>query len=257
MLRPIILGFRLARREEDAEALALEQFVRLYAIGTSTLHRRVTRKVPVMQTCGLVYVGCMLKEQHHSRSVRPPDELGVGRSWLRLASGSDRYPWPDGRQAASVATPLETSSGSGGSGYGNASGGCGAAQSAPPPRITSPPVPTPRPRQNSPQSPTSFDSYWIVSAKRDGGPRSRPDAAKEIKNRLATLQVLRNSPPDTSLGFRKSLRGHPRCRAHREDRTPVHELEPFGGNAWFVGRCALPDHEDKTPIFYIYPPGRY
>jgi hypothetical protein len=35
------------------------------------------------------------------------------------------------------------------------------------------------------------------------------------------------------------------------------KLEPFGGNAWFVGHCALPDHEDKTPSFYIYPPGRY
>jgi len=34
-------------------------------------------------------------------------------------------------------------------------------------------------------------------------------------------------------------------------------LEPFGGKAWFTGRCPLPDHEDKTPSFYIYPPGRY
>jgi hypothetical protein len=34
-------------------------------------------------------------------------------------------------------------------------------------------------------------------------------------------------------------------------------LEPFGGKAWFTGRCALPDHEDKTPSFYIYPPGRW
>jgi DNA primase len=35
------------------------------------------------------------------------------------------------------------------------------------------------------------------------------------------------------------------------------ELEPLGGKAWFTGRCPLPDHEDKTPSFYIYPPGRY
>jgi DNA primase len=34
-------------------------------------------------------------------------------------------------------------------------------------------------------------------------------------------------------------------------------LEHFGGKAWFTGRCPLPDHEDKTPSFYIYPPGRY
>lgn len=30
-------------------------------------------------------------------------------------------------------------------------------------------------------------------------------------------------------------------------------LEPFGGKAWFTGRCPLPDHEDRTPSFYIYP----
>jgi DNA primase len=35
------------------------------------------------------------------------------------------------------------------------------------------------------------------------------------------------------------------------------KLEPFGGKAWFTGRCPLPTHEDKTPSFYIYPPGRY
>jgi DNA primase len=35
------------------------------------------------------------------------------------------------------------------------------------------------------------------------------------------------------------------------------KLEPLGGQAWFMGRCPLPDHEDKTPSFYLYPPGRY
>jgi DNA primase len=35
------------------------------------------------------------------------------------------------------------------------------------------------------------------------------------------------------------------------------DLEPFGGKAWFTGRCPLPTHEDKTPSFYVYPPGRY
>ena len=35
------------------------------------------------------------------------------------------------------------------------------------------------------------------------------------------------------------------------------KLEPLGGKAWFTGRCPLPNHEDKTPSFYIYPPGRY
>jgi hypothetical protein len=63
--------------------------------------------------------------------------------------------------------------------------------------------------------------------------------------------------PDTSYGFRKS------CEAVR-DAVPLEmiarrytALEPLGGKAWFTGRCPLPDHEDKTPSFYIYPPGRY
>jgi DNA primase len=69
--------------------------------------------------------------------------------------------------------------------------------------------------------------------------------------------ILQYSPPDTSYGFRKS------CEAVR-DAVPIEEiarrytkLEPFGGKAWFSGRCPLPDHEDKTPSFYIYPPGRW
>src|SRR5919112_517972 len=35
------------------------------------------------------------------------------------------------------------------------------------------------------------------------------------------------------------------------------QLESLGGRAWFTGRCPLPDHEDKTPSFYVYPPGRW
>ena len=63
--------------------------------------------------------------------------------------------------------------------------------------------------------------------------------------------------PYHTYGFRKC------CEAIREA-VPIEEvarryteLEPFGGQAWFTGRCPLPDHEDKTPSFYIYPPGRY
>jgi hypothetical protein len=68
---------------------------------------------------------------------------------------------------------------------------------------------------------------------------------------------IQDSPPDTSCGFHKC------CEAVR-DAVPIEEiacrytdLEPFGGKAWFTGRCPLPDHEDKTPSFYIYPPGRW
>jgi hypothetical protein len=63
--------------------------------------------------------------------------------------------------------------------------------------------------------------------------------------------------PTNSYGFSKC------CEAVREN-VPIEDrarrytkLETLGGNAWFVGRCALPDHEDKTPSFYIYPPGRF
>ena len=35
------------------------------------------------------------------------------------------------------------------------------------------------------------------------------------------------------------------------------ELRPAGGRAWLIGRCPLPDHEDKTASFYIYPPRRF
>jgi DNA primase len=74
---------------------------------------------------------------------------------------------------------------------------------------------------------------------------------------ISPQSSIQDSPPETSYGFRKC------CEAVR-DVVPIEEiarrytkLEPFGGNAWFTGRCALPDHEDKTPSFYIYPPGRW
>jgi hypothetical protein len=63
--------------------------------------------------------------------------------------------------------------------------------------------------------------------------------------------------PNSGYGFRKC------CEAIR-DIVPIADiarrytkLEPLGGNAWFTGRCPLPDHEDKSPSFYVYPPGRY
>ena len=74
---------------------------------------------------------------------------------------------------------------------------------------------------------------------------------------LSPQTILRHNPPDTSYGFRKC------CEAIR-DAVPLDvvascytKLEPLGGQAWFTGRCPLPDHEDKTPSFYVYPPGRW
>lgn len=67
------------------------------------------------------------------------------------------------------------------------------------------------------------------------------------------MGVYNGVQPEQTYGFRKS------CAAVREA-VPVEEiarrytyLEPFGGKAWFTERCPLPDHEDKTPSFYIYP----
>jgi CHC2 zinc finger len=73
----------------------------------------------------------------------------------------------------------------------------------------------------------------------------------------APQTILQHNPRETSYGFRRC------CEAIR-DVVPIEkvarrytDLAPFGGKAWFVGRCPLPDHEDKTPSFYVYPPGRY
>ncbi len=64
-------------------------------------------------------------------------------------------------------------------------------------------------------------------------------------------------PPENTYGFRKC------CEAVR-DAVPIEDvarrytdLEPLGGRAWFAGCCPLPGHEDKTPSFYLYPPGHY
>ena len=69
-------------------------------------------------------------------------------------------------------------------------------------------------------------------------------------------QIITDDPHNTH-GFRK-------CCEPVRDAVPIEEvarrytdLEPLGGRAWFTGRCPLPDHEDKTPSFYIYPPGSY
>jgi hypothetical protein len=74
---------------------------------------------------------------------------------------------------------------------------------------------------------------------------------------LSPHRIIQESPPATSYGFRKCCEIV--CDAVPiEERARLHtKLEPLGGNAWFTGRCPLPDHEDKTPSFYIYPPGRW
>ncbi len=70
-------------------------------------------------------------------------------------------------------------------------------------------------------------------------------------------ELYQPDSPENTYGFRKC------CEAVREA-VPIEEvarrytdLERLWGRAWFTGRCPLPDHEDKEPSFYVYPPGRY
>ena len=72
-----------------------------------------------------------------------------------------------------------------------------------------------------------------------------------------TAPVTLYRTQNNDYGFRRC------CRAVR-DGVPIEEvarrytkLKPFGGKAWFTGRCPLRDHEDKSPSFYVYPPGRW
>jgi DNA primase len=74
---------------------------------------------------------------------------------------------------------------------------------------------------------------------------------------LAPNQFYQGSSAHNTYGFRKC------CEAIREA-VPIEQvarrytnLKPLWGRAWFTGRCPLPDHEDRTPSFYIYPPGRF
>ena len=69
-------------------------------------------------------------------------------------------------------------------------------------------------------------------------------------------RIIADDPHHTH-GFRRccdAIRAAVPIEEHARRYT---DLEPLGGRAWFTGRCPLPDHEDKSPSFYVYPPGRY
>lgn len=83
------------------------------------------------------------------------------------------------------------------------------------------------------------------------------DAVQEYPTTGRTTTSASVGAGPQTYGFRKS------CEAVREA-VPIEtvarrytELEPLGGRAWYTGRCPLPDHEDRSPSFYIYPPGRW
>jgi hypothetical protein len=68
---------------------------------------------------------------------------------------------------------------------------------------------------------------------------------------------LYSQPPESTYGFRRC------CEAVRAA-VPIEviarrytDLKLLGGRAWLHGRCPLPDHDDRDPSFYIYPPGRF
>jgi len=63
--------------------------------------------------------------------------------------------------------------------------------------------------------------------------------------------------PKDTYGFRKCCEAVRGAVPVEEVARRYTELRPLGGQAWFTGRCPLPDHEDKSPSFYIYPPGRW
>jgi DNA primase len=74
---------------------------------------------------------------------------------------------------------------------------------------------------------------------------------------LAPHGIIQDSPSNTSYGFRQCCEAVRQIVSIEDVARRYTDLELFGGKAWFTGRCPLPDHEDKTPSFYIYPPGRY
>ena len=73
----------------------------------------------------------------------------------------------------------------------------------------------------------------------------------------APTQFYREDPSEHSYGFRRCSRAVREAVPVEEVARRYTELEALGGRAWFTGRCPVPDHEDRTPSFYIYPPGRW
>jgi len=69
----------------------------------------------------------------------------------------------------------------------------------------------------------------------------------------APRQVYSEDASQNTYGFRRCCKGVREAVPVEEIARRYTELKPFGGRAWFTGRCPLPDHEDRTPSFYIYP----
>ena len=68
---------------------------------------------------------------------------------------------------------------------------------------------------------------------------------------------LYDPPPENTYGFRKCCEAVKAAVPVENVARRYTELRPLGGKAWFDGRCPLPDHDERNPSFYIYPPGRW
>ena len=73
----------------------------------------------------------------------------------------------------------------------------------------------------------------------------------------APKQVYREGLSETTYGFRRCCEAVREAVSVEEVAGRYTELETLSGKARFKGRCPLPDHEDRTPSFYIYAQGRY
>ena len=56
-------------------------------------------------------------------------------------------------------------------------------------------------------------------------------------------------------GFRKSLQTVKEGVPLQVYAATLTDLESFGSNGWWTGRCPLPNHEDREPSFYVYGDG--
>jgi CHC2 zinc finger len=100
----------------------------------------------------------------------------------------------------------------------------------------------------------STDSYSIAMQKKRRLPQAAPKTPKGVQ---VTAPNSLYRTPNSGYGFRKCCEVVRNAVPIEEHARRYTKLERFGGNAWFTGRCPLPEHEDQTPSFYIYPPGRY
>ena len=53
--------------------------------------------------------------------------------------------------------------------------------------------------------------------------------------------------------FRRSLEAVKEGVALHEYAATLTQLKRFGNDGWWIGRCPVPEHEDRNPSFYVIP----